>query len=348
MWIRILEGLGLVLGLVVLAAVLFIWWASGGQTDTAPISAGRITNPSGAAHEADPATTPDTLTAMSFNIGYGRGPAGDYSGPWTREHIVRELDGIAAQIADSGADLVAMQEVDLESARSHDIDQGRYLLDRLGWAGLSCSVTWEKNYVPFPPWPPSRHYGRMKSGQCVLSRWPIASATRYRMDKPVDNPFWRNWFYLDRVIDHVVIPIGPRELHVFNAHIEAYDASARSLQAGRLVELVEAAQSPLTLVLGDFNALPPGATPRSGFPDEPDIDYADDTIARVAAVAGLQEVLLDRLDALTYPADTPNRRLDYIFCRDGLHLERASVLSKAPVWSDHLPVVGRFEVAAPR
>jgi len=348
MLIRTLKGLGLAVGLVVLAAVLFIWWASGGQTDTAPVSDAHVTNVSGAPHGADPATPPIALTAMSFNIGYGRGPAGDYSGPWTREHIVRHLDGIATQITESGADLVAMQEVDLESARSHDIDQGRYLLDRLGWAGLSCSVTWENNYVPFPYWPPSRHYGRMKSGQCVLSRWPIASATRYRMDKPENNPFWRNWFYLDRAIDHVVIPIGGRQLHVFNVHLEAFDAPARLVQADRLVALVEAEGSPLTLVLGDFNALPPKASPRSGFPDEPEIDYADDTIARVAAVSGLHEVLLDDPAALTHPADPPNRRLDYIFHRDGLRLERSSVLSEAPVWSDHLPVVARFTVSAPR
>ncbi|TNF23674.1 MAG: hypothetical protein EP329_26895 [Deltaproteobacteria bacterium] len=344
---RILKWFGLLVAVVVLAAVLFLWWASGGQTDTAAVSPAQVTQVAGAPRAADPAATPTALTVMTFNIGYGRGPAGDLSGPWTREHILRHLDGLAAQIADSGADLVAMQEVDLASARSHDIDEAGYLLDRLGWPARSCSVTWENNYVPFPYWPPSRHYGRMKSGQCVLSRWPIARATRYRQDKPANNPFWRNWFYLDRAIDHVVVTLGERELHVFNVHLEAFDAESRRTQAERLVELVGAEPSPLTVVLGDFNALPPDAPQRSGFPDEPDIDYGDDTIARVAATPGLTEVLLGDGGALTHPADTPNRRLDYIFHRAGLTEDSARVLSEAPVWSDHLPVVARFRIATP-
>lgn len=344
MILRTLKWLGLALGLVVLAAILFVWWASGGQTDTSPVSLSRVENIPDATGAADPSATLDRLTVMTFNIGYGRGPAGDLSGPWTREHILHHLDGLASQIAASGADVAALQEVDLASARSHDIDEGSYLRDKLGWAGLTCSVTWENNYVPFPYWPPSRHYGRMKSGQCVLSRWPIASATRYRMEKPANNPFFRNWFYLDRAIDHVVIPVGGRELHVFNVHLEAFDATSRSEQAARLVALVNAEPSPLTVILGDFNALPPGVTPRTGFPDEPDIAYDDDSVGVVAATPGVSEVLLDEAGVVTHPADAPNRRLDYIFHRAGLVEESARVLSEPPVWSDHLPVVARFTV----
>jgi len=345
MLVRILKWLGLALGVVIVALLSFIWWASGGQTDSAAVSPGQVTNVAAAPHAADPLAVPDHLTVMTFNIGYARGPEGDLAGPWTREHIVSDLDGLAAQISASGADLVALQEVDLASARSHDVDEGRYLLDKLGWAGLSCVVTWENNYVPYPYWPPSRHYGRMKSGQCVLARWPVASSTRYRMEKPQGNAFWRNWFYLDRAIDHVVIQLGSRELHVFNVHLEAFDAPNRVGQADFLAGLVSAEGNPLTLVMGDFNALPPGVTPRSGFPDEPDVDYGDDTIARVAAVPGLSEALLATPGVVTHPADAPNRRLDYIFFRAGLVRESARVLTEPPLWSDHLPVVARFTLA---
>ena len=121
------------------------------------------------------------LRVVTFNIGYGRGPAGDASGPWSEEQIRAGLDCIAAQIRETSADLVFLQEVDFESARSHDIDEGRYLLDATALRFSSCVVTWEKNYVPFPYWPPSKHYGAMKSGQCILSHFPIVESTRHRL-----------------------------------------------------------------------------------------------------------------------------------------------------------------------
>lgn len=348
---RIIKGLAMFLavfvGVVVLGVGAFVWWASGGDDNPALISAGVITRVADAPNAA-PAGTPTHLTALTFNIGYGRGHAGDESGPWTLAHIHAHLDGIAAQIEAAGADIAALQEVDLGAARSHDVDQGRYLLDKLGWPAMSCVVTWQKNHVPFPYWPVSRHYGRMKSGQCVLSRYPINATTRYRLPKPANNAFWRNWFYLDRAIDHVEIALGDRKLSVYNAHLEAFDTDNRKLHAVRLAELLEADPAPLVLALGDFNALPPSVTV-TRYPDEPETDYAgDDTVRRVADARGMREVLgahaEDGPPALTYPAHEPNRRLDYIFHRDGLALEAAEVLSAAPVWSDHLPVVARFTI----
>ena len=347
-----LKWLGLALGVLLLAALAFLWWASGGQTDAALVSPGALTVRPDAPGAAPADRPPAAITAISFNIGYGRGPAGDYSGPWTREHITRHLDLIADQIRASGADLAALQEVDLDAARSHHIDQGRYLLDRLGWPGLSCVTTWENNYVPFPYWPPSRHYGAMKSGQCLLSRWPITSTTRHRLAQPESMPAFKRAFYLHRAVDHAIVALPDAPLHVLNVHLEAFDAPNRRAQVDALAALASAAASPRLLVLGDFNALPPGTTPTRGFPDEPDNDYADSgpdgTIAAFAAATGLREVLLHDRAVLTHPADAPTRRLDYVFHGASLALIEARALSAPPLASDHLPVVARFALSAAR
>lgn len=337
---RVLAWLMLALGLAVIAAAAFLWWASGGETDTRDVAPGEVVNAPG----VTPPAPPRELRVVTFNIGYGRGPAGDYSGPWSEAEIKGHLDGIAAQLAALEADIVALQEVDLDAARSHGIDEGAYLQDKLGMAARTCVVTWQNNYIPFPYWPPSKHYGRMKSGQCVLSRWPIASSTRYRLPQPDEQPFWKNAFYLHRAIDHVEVTLAAgHTLHVYNVHLEAFNARNRQAQADALAALVAQNPSPDVLVLGDFNAPPPGAKVLRGFADEPEIDFTgDDTVARLGK-SGLSDVLGLR-DIYTHPADAPTRRLDYIFHGPGLAVEEAHVITQPPVQSDHLPVFARLRV----
>ena len=327
---------------LVAAFAAFFFWASGGDSDDREVAPGLLfENPK--APLAPPTVT--ELRVLTFNIGYGRGPAGDASGPWTEAHIRTQLDGIAGQIKASGSDLVFLQEVDLESARSHDIDEGRYLLEASGLRYASCVVTWEKNYVPFPYWPPSRHYGAMKSGQCVLSRFPITSSTRYRLPQPESNPWWRNKFYLNRAIDHARLDLAGRQWDVFNVHTEAFDVPNRIAHAERLAALVAALpDKSRVIVAGDFNAPPPEAAQKKGFVDEPETDFSDDATIAVARRMGLTQVLPDPA-VFTFPADAPTRRLDYVFAGPALDPIEATVLGAPPgPFSDHLPVFTRFTV----
>lgn len=321
---------------LVLAFAVFFFWASG----TNDGAGGRLVNRDGGAVVA-----PRELKVMTFNVAYGRGPAGDLSGPWTEEHIRRHLDGIAAQIRDSGADLVFMQEVDLGAARSHDIDEGDYLLEKSGLASASCVVTWDKNYVPFPYWPPSRHYGRMLSGQCVLSRYRIEASVHHDLPQPESNPWWRNRFYLERKIDEVHVLIGATRWTVFNVHTEAFDGPNRMEHAKILAGLVAAVPDKAhVIVAGDFNAPPPEATQKKGFVDEPETDFSDDQTVAILRGTGLGEVLPDPT-VFTFPADAPTRRLDYIWYGAALEKLDAKVLTAPPgPWSDHLPVLAHFSI----
>jgi endonuclease/exonuclease/phosphatase family metal-dependent hydrolase len=96
--------------------------------------------------------------------------------------------------------------------------------------------------------------------------------------------------------------------------------------ARRLAVLVDAVKSDRVLVAGDFNALPPEARQKSGFVDEPEMNFEhDETIAIARKIAGVSEVLADEA-AFTFPADGPTRRLDYIFHRPGLMRLSAKVV----------------------
>ena len=350
---KVVTIVAVMLGLVGVGLVGFFLWASSGTTNDDAVSPGEVVVLDEDVALAAAMAEPREITVLGFNIAYGRGPGGDEAGPWTRDHIVRHLDGIAEQIRASGADIAALQEVDLVAHRSNDIDEARYLADKLGWPVYACVLTWENNYVPYPYWPPARHYGRMRSGQCVLSRFPIVSSTRYRLPQPEANPFYYNAFYLHRALQHVVVDLGAgRVLDLVNVHLEAFDKDNREKQVATLQEVIGKSASPFRIVVGDFNALPPGASKKHDFTDEPDADFrGDETMSRIFAIPELTEVLTrgaasaDDPSTLTYPAEAPTRRLDYIFVGAGFEVTDAKVMSEGAPWSDHLPIVARLSVA---
>lgn len=350
MKVRLLKAVTIVavaLGLMVVGLAGFLLWAAAGTTNDAAVSPGKVVVLDEDVAVAAAKAAPQKLTVMGFNIAYGRGPGGDEDGPWTREHIVRHLDGIADQIRSSGADIAALQEVDLVAHRSRDIDEARYLADKLGWPNYACVITWENNYVPYPCWPPARHYGRMRSGQCVLSRFPILSSTRYRLPQPEGNPFYYNAFYLHRALQHVAVDLGAgRVLDLVNVHLEAFDKDNREKQVATLEDVVGKIESPFRIVVGDFNALPPGTSQKHEFVDEPDADFrGDETMARIFAIPGLTEVLSQSADSaddastFTFPAGAPTRRLDYIFVGPGFEVADAKVMREGVPWSDHLAML---------
>ncbi|GMV40820.1 MAG: endonuclease [Myxococcales bacterium] len=336
------------LGVLVVAALL-LWWAASGTTDSRSVSPGEVHVFAGATRAES--GVGDELIVVGYNIAYGRGPGGDEAGPWTRDHIERTLDALAAQIEATGAHVAALQEVDLGAHRSHGIDQARYLTEKLGWSNYACALTWENNYVPFPYWPPARHYGRMKSGQCVLSRLPIRSSVRYRLPQPAANPFWYNWFYLHRALQAVTIEAGGgRVVELVNVHLEAFDVPNREAQVGILEDVLRGLETDRVVLVGDFNALPPGATRRHGFADEPDADFREDkSMARIYAMDGLREALgpagPDDPATFTFPADAPSRRLDYLFVRPGFVVTEGRVLHDGPALSDHRGIVARLRFA---
>lgn len=340
---KVAKWILMMLLVLVLTLVALFFWASAGDSDDRPVSPGLIVDLS-----TDPKTRvktdADTVGVVTFNIGYGRGPAGDESGPWTREHIIAQLDGLSAQLVNLDADLVFLQEVDLDASRSHHIDEGRYLAEKAGYPFMSCVVTWEKNYVPFPYWPPSRHYGAMKSGQCLLSRFPIKSSTRHRLPQPPSNAWWRNAFYLNRAFDVVELDVGGKRLHAVNVHLEAFDVDNRMDQAQRLLDLLKDLEKDRIVVAGDFNTLPPEAAQKKGFVDEPEADFTHDATLTLLRGKDLTEVLPEAT-AFTFPADAPTRRLDYIFVGRAFTRVDSRVVADKPVWSDHLPVYSRLSLS---
>lgn len=345
--------------LVIAVIVVFFIWAVSGTSNSDPIFDGPVIvrgRQPGAGKPSEQGLAGAQLKIITFNIAYGRGVKDDLGDLRDKPTIVGNLNRIAEVIRQSGADIAALQEVDIDSSRTHRIDQMRYLARKLNWHHMALAMTWENNYVPYPYWPPSQHYGRMRSGQCVISRLPLRSNRRYRFSQPKANPFYFNWFYLHRAAQRVDVDLGRgRVVRLFNTHLEAFDEANRTDQARKLSGILKSQSRDKVILLGDMNTLPALARKKKGFPDEPKANFEKDrTFDILKNIPGMSEIIpdgtyrQDEKSTFTFPADLPTRRLDYIFYGNCLELVEGRIYREAGQVSDHLPIIATFRFRGER
>ena len=233
-------------------------------------------------------------------------------------------------------DIVALQEVDRDSQRSGHLDQLEFLRHATGLTHASFATTWDASWVPYPVTaPPKQQYGRMWSGQAVLSRFPVLDQRRHALAQPSRFGRVYNRFYLHRCVQEVVLDLGRgRRLTVFNVHLEAFDKANRRQQAKAVAALLKNLRGP-GVIVGDFNTLPPDAETFTGFEDEPETDFTgDDTLATLEGV-GWARV---GGGAHTFPAHKPNRRLDHVLVSPDVEVVEIDVVPDPGPSSDHLPL----------
>jgi endonuclease/exonuclease/phosphatase family metal-dependent hydrolase len=322
-------------------------WMVGGLP-FAPISDEAII--SGDWGEAPPANPP-RLRVLSYNMHFGIGRDDDHT-KVSRADVERILAEMAALINKLNADVVLLQEVDFDSARTFGIDQMNVLARATGMRHMAPVKTWIKGYIPFPYWPPSAHYGRMDSGQAVLSRYPITRNTAIRLPKPAANPFYYNAFYLTRTMQEVDVTVGTHSLRLYNIHTEAYDVPNRQIHAEMIAARLREHALSCAIAAGDFNAVPPEASVKHAFADEPETDMrADRSVETLRQVAGFTDIIpedrytADESAALTFPADVPNRRLDYLYYSSAFRLIEGRIVHEAGPLSDHLPTLAELAFA---
>ena len=245
-----------------------------------------------------PAPAPGSpLRALVYNIHAGKDAAGE-----------ENLERVAALIRDAGADLVLLQEVDRGTRRSGGVDQLAEFERRTGFHGAFGRTL---------------DYQGGEYGIGVLSRWPILSATLIPL--PVAPAQERaGGSYEPRGALRVTVDAPGGVVGIVNTHLDPSRDDGYRRQEVEAVRRIAAdlrTRHPRTVVGGDFNAEPGAAT----------ID------------AMLADGWLDAWpvcgegNGLTYPADAPIKRIDYVFLAPGLRCADAGVLETTT--SDHRPVL---------
>lgn len=214
------------------------------------------------------------------------------------------LGSIASLIDDSGADIVLLQEVDMNMGRTGRVDSVAYFEDRLGMEGA-----FGPNLV---------FAGNQSYGTAVLSRFPIVSVE----NTPLPNSGGGE----KRGLLKVVVRMYDEEVSIYNTHLQVGSpwAGLRRVQMGVVAGILR--DDPNRKILGgDFNALP----------SAPEVAIAnsvlDDTWLEVGVGNGN-----------TVPATTRRARIDFLMHSDGIDPKRAEVLTAR--LSDHLAVQADYVV----
>jgi endonuclease/exonuclease/phosphatase family metal-dependent hydrolase len=233
------------------------------------------------------------LTVMTFNIHHGVGVDGRL-----------DLDRIAEVIRSSGADVVALQEVDRHfSERSAFADQAQ----ELGRA-LHMHVAYGANLdlEPLAPGQPRRQYGN-----AVLSRHRIRSSRNILLPRLEGEE--------QRGLLEVSLRVRGVPVRVYATHLQHNSAVSRQLQAEAILQAITSSDSSM-LLLGDLNAQP----------EDPEIVLLLQLLVDAWMQAGLGP-------GYTYSAANPHSRIDYVL-HSGEVVSRVAAVLATDV-SDHLPVV---------
>jgi endonuclease/exonuclease/phosphatase family metal-dependent hydrolase len=203
-------------------------------------------------HEAD---RPHTIRVATWNIHAAR------SAP---------LADIIGEIRDTGADIVALQEVDAHAARTGFVNQPKELADALGF-----------HYV----FAASIRFDGGDYGLALLSRWPLAEVIRHRLARPAQGE--------PRIVLEAVVCAAGHPLRIFNHHADIV-ADSRRADLAALVNIVRPRLNGRTIVLGDFNTTPDDAGIRALL-DTGLVDPAAAENIRTADEGRIDYLLVDRV-----------------------------------------------------
>ncbi|HJQ55100.1 MAG TPA: endonuclease/exonuclease/phosphatase family protein [Gemmatimonadaceae bacterium] len=220
------------------------------------------------------------------------------------------LSRVGDVIRAAAPDIVGLQEIDVHWAeRSKFVDQATTLAQQLGM---------QVRFAPIYRLPATDTAGAPREfGVALLSRLPITSwrndtitrlSTQQANSLPAPAPG-----FLEAVVDAHGVP-----LRVFVTHLDyRTDPAVRVQQVREMLDYVGNGSAP-TLLLGDLNATP----------DAPELQ---------PLFQRFHDTMADRGEALTYPAEAPAKRIDYVLASPQFQTRSAAI--PATTASDHRPVI---------
>lgn len=270
-WLR--RFLGALLGIFLLYLLFLL--AYGWATDWQPEGSAAL-QPDQSSGES--LVTDSLLTLATWNVGFGGlGAESDffyddagmwYSGssmvrtpkPLVEKNLRGALEFLKKGADSSGVDCFLLQEVDVESDRSHHIKQYEAYRQALPGFAATMAINYKCSRVPIPLLEPWHSYGAVLSGLGTFSRWQPTEATRIQL--PGHYPMPDRMFQLDRCVALHRFPTKwGKDLVVINLHNAAYDPGdkikAIQLPALRELALREYEKGNYVILGGDWNQCPP-------------------------------------------------------------------------------------------
>jgi endonuclease/exonuclease/phosphatase family metal-dependent hydrolase len=238
----------------------------------------------------------------------------------------QQLPGITEFLASANADILILQEVDVNARRTHRVNIAEEIARKLGM-----------NYVfgrEFEELVQGSKSSPAYHGQATLSKWPISNPRLIRFSK--QSHFWQPHWFLPRIepfqerrggrialVAH--INVAGSKLVTYNLHLESRGNDA--LRISQLAEVLSDAtcydaECPV-IVGGDLN-----------------MDASKEPVALALANARFQDAVASSRSTPTTPARglfEGHRRIDWAFIRGPLRASSGYVHGRVNA-SDHYPI----------
>ncbi len=265
---KVLKVLGIILGIIVLAAAGFFIWLTVNEYRPDDIEKVDIDTSETSGKELKQG---EEIKLMTWNLGFGAlGDNADFfmdGGtmvmPATRERMDVNLAGIRGHILAENPDILMLQEIDRNSKRSYHVDQIAEIKGNLTALGLDPYVsTFAHNFkVKYVPYPVNNPIGDVESGINTLSRYTVDDAERISLPCPFKWPVKTANLKRCLLVNRIAVKDKDgkdtgKELVIVNLHLEAYDdGEGKKEQTKVLNEYIEGEYKKGNYVIagGDFN-----------------------------------------------------------------------------------------------
>ncbi len=204
--------------------------------------------------------TDETYKILSFNTGFGAYEpdfsffmdGGERSWAWSKERLKTNVNNIANFIEAQKADLLLLQEVDVNATRTYHVNQKQIYEDKFADMDSSFAENWDS---PFLFYPVTQPHGKTLAGIITFSRFDISSSVRRSV--PVEDTVMKI-VDLDRCYSKSYISTEDgRTLVVYNLHLSAYtsDGTIADQQVDMLLDDMNEEYDKGSYVIagGDFN-----------------------------------------------------------------------------------------------
>lgn len=257
---RIFKIIGLILGLILvllIGLIVFLSVTEYKPNDRQPAEQIQVKN------DASPAGT--SITLYSWNIGYaGLGKESDFFmdggkmvNPPSQDIVEKNMVGIQSFIQEQPADVWLLQEVDLNSARTKNINELQRIAAIYG-GSHAFAYNYKCPFVPIPL-PP---IGKVESGIATLTNFQMEeNAERVALPCPFSWPVSAANLKRCLLVTRHPVEGSDKELVIINLHLEAYDDGEGKIAQTKLLTQVledEYKKGNYVIAGGDFNQTFPG------------------------------------------------------------------------------------------
>ncbi len=359
-FLKILKTAGIIIGLLILAFVIFLIVLSLSEYKPDDIINAEVNSLS---ENSVYIEKNKEQKIMSWNIGYcGLGKNEDFfmdggktSLPTSQENVEKYKAGIKDGIKAENPDIIILQEVDYNSKRSGRKNQVDYFKKQLN-KNAAFTYNYKTLYCPIPI-PPM---GKIESGLAIYTDYNAESAERYKLPSVFKWPV--RLANLKRCLLVTRFPVYEngkdtgRKLVLINFHLEAFDnGEAKKLQTIKLAEVLkqEYANGNYVIAGGDWNQKFPSDTGKYAtvFNDGWQPGIIDESLFPDGWELYMSEnAPTCRSNQFPYIGEQAENHewqywvIDGLLVSPGVDVKSISVLDKDFEDSDHNPVVMQFEL----